>query len=327
MKLTDKLYGTVEVEPVLAELVRSKPIQRLKGIHQAGASYLVEETWNVTRYEHSVGVMLLIRRLGGTVEEQVAGLLHDVSHTAFSHVVDTVLNVHNEDYHEHIFEEVVMNSEIPSILNKHGMNVERVFQEEQWTLLEQPAPLLCADRIDYTLRDLSRYGYRSIEDAQQIVRQFRVEDGLIYLDSVQAAERFTEWYYEEVIGFFMNPKNMFANYWMANLLKESLQKGIISRDDFLLEDQEVVEKLLQSNDKSVIQQLRHLQPSSKVVKDEHDYDFHQRLKVRLIDPSILVDGQLVKASQQSVNVKRMGEEARRTFEGGVRVKVVTVPNT
>ncbi len=35
--------------------------------------------------------MMLVNRLGGSLEEQIAALLHDVSHTAFSHVIDYVL--------------------------------------------------------------------------------------------------------------------------------------------------------------------------------------------------------------------------------------------
>ena len=49
-------------------------------------------TQPITRYEHSVGVMLLARRVGGGLREQVAALLHDVSHTAFSHVIDHVFH-------------------------------------------------------------------------------------------------------------------------------------------------------------------------------------------------------------------------------------------
>jgi hypothetical protein len=35
----------------------------------------------VTRYEHSVGAMLAVRRLGGNLEAQASALLHDVAHT------------------------------------------------------------------------------------------------------------------------------------------------------------------------------------------------------------------------------------------------------
>lgn len=95
--ISDKIYGEFELEKVLEDLIVSKPVQRLKGIHQGGASYLVNEKWNETRFDHSVGVMLLIKKLGGSIEEQIAGLLHDVSHTAFSHVVDFVFVNIKED--------------------------------------------------------------------------------------------------------------------------------------------------------------------------------------------------------------------------------------
>ena len=137
----DDIYGSFEVEPVLQDLVFSKPVQRLKGIHQGGASYLVNKEWNVTRYEHSVGVMLLVRKLGGTLQEQIAGLLHDVSHTAFSHVIDFVLKNESEDFHEEIFEETIMDSEIPSILKQYGYSIEEIIQGDH-SLLEQPLPLL-----------------------------------------------------------------------------------------------------------------------------------------------------------------------------------------
>jgi HD superfamily phosphohydrolase len=131
MKINDIVYGEWEIEDVLGELLLSSPVQRLKRIHQGGASYLVNPKWNITRYEHSVGVMLLVKKLGGSMEEQIAALLHDVSHTAFSHVIDFVLERKNEDYHEMIFQSIVEKSIIPDILTKHGYNSQEVFQWEK----------------------------------------------------------------------------------------------------------------------------------------------------------------------------------------------------
>ncbi len=76
MLITDALYGSFEIDGVLEELILSEPVQRLKGIYQAGASFLVNSKWNISRFEHSIGVMLLIKKFGGSVEEQIAGLLH-----------------------------------------------------------------------------------------------------------------------------------------------------------------------------------------------------------------------------------------------------------
>ncbi|WP_394530364.1 HD domain-containing protein [Priestia aryabhattai] len=127
LTLYDELYGNFEAEGVLLELIQSDPVQRLKGIYQGGASRFVNEKWNTTRYDHSVGAMMLVHRLGGSLEEQIAALLHDVSHTAFSHVIDYVLEQKEENYHEMIYEQIVTGSSIPSILTSAGLNWRDIY--------------------------------------------------------------------------------------------------------------------------------------------------------------------------------------------------------
>jgi len=84
MIVNDKLYAKVEItSPVLLELIKSKSMQRLKKIAQHGIPNKYYHYAGGNRFDHCVGVMLLLKRLGTTEEEQVAGLLHDVSHTAF----------------------------------------------------------------------------------------------------------------------------------------------------------------------------------------------------------------------------------------------------
>lgn len=81
--------------------------------------------------------MLLVRLMRGSVEEQVACLLHDVSHTAFSHVVDRVLENGSDDYHERFFGQIVAESEIPSMLERHGIELTRILKPKSWPILEQ----------------------------------------------------------------------------------------------------------------------------------------------------------------------------------------------
>jgi uncharacterized protein len=210
MKIYDEIYGEFEVEEILEELINSAPVQRLKGIHQGGASYLVNPKWNVTRFEHSIGLMLFIRLVGGTIEEQIAGLLHDVSHTAFSHVIDFVVDNKEEDFHETIYEKVINQSEIPSILKKYDVNIKKMMNMDNWTILERPLPLLCADRIDYTLRDMYRYMDIDREGINHFLRSLQMVDGHICINSIEMAEWFTELYYKEVIDFFLHPPGLFT---------------------------------------------------------------------------------------------------------------------
>ncbi|KMN46972.1 HD domain-containing protein [Bacillus sp. LK2] len=324
MVISDVIYGEFKADQVLEELILSKPVQRLKGIHQAGASYLMNEKWNVTRFDHSVGVMLLIKKLGGSVEEQIAGLLHDVSHTAFSHVIDYVFDNENESYHEEIFSSVVKNSEIPAILSKHGYRYEDILLDDsKWTLLERSAPELCADRVDYTLRDMYTYGYISLEEAQNFLEDLIAVNGKMVLQNIEIAEWFTKTYYKEVIDFFMKPINIYGNDMLAKTLKLALHKKIIHPDDFLLEDHELISKLQQCKDQEVDTLLSKVHPSIDVKEDRTDYDLQQKNKVRLIDPPLLCEGKIVQASVVSEKIRQMSDIAYEKAVRGMYVKVIS----
>ncbi|MBN8203358.1 HD domain-containing protein [Bacillus sp. NTK034] len=323
MLAVDELYGEYKLERVLEEIINSRPVQRLKGVHQGGAGYLVNEKWNVTRYEHSLGVMLLLRKMGGSVEEQIAGLLHDVSHTAFSHVIDGVLENEAEDYHEHIFERVVLESEIPAILKRHHLDFEGIlFDDSQWTLLEQPAPELCADRVDYTLRDMYRYGYISLEEAHHFLQHLTVVDGRMYLSEIGAAEWFVKTYYKEVIDFFMEPLNIYANDFFAKVLKRSLEKKLLHLDDLLGNDEEVLVKMRESGDLEVKRLLEKIDHKVRAEENRSDYDIHFKGKMRLIDPSVMINSKLVRASQLSEEVINRGQKAYEKAKEGVYIKVL-----
>ncbi|QQP80680.1 HD domain-containing protein [Bacillus sp. TK-2] len=324
MIISDVLYGEFEVDQVVEELISSKSMQRLKGIHQAGASYLMNEKWNVTRFDHSVGVMLLVKKLGGSLEEQIASLPHDVSHTAFSHVIDYVFDNEDESYHEEIFSSVVKNSEIPAILAKYGYNYEDILLDDsKWTLLERSAPELCADRVDYTLRDMYTYGYVSLEEVHSFLEDVIEVKGEMVLQNIEIAEWFTETYYKEVIDFFMEPMNIYGNDMLAKTLKVALHKRIIHADDFLLEDEELISKLQQCTDSEVHALLRKVHPNVKVKEDRNDYDLYQKNKVRLIDSPLFREGEVVPSSVVSEKIRQMSEVAYEKAVRGMYVKVIS----
>lgn len=321
MRIEDKIYGEFEVEGVLEELINTKVVQRLKNIHQGGASYLVNPNWNVTRYDHSVGTMIFIKIIGGILEEQIAGLLHDISHTAFSHVVDFALNKSNEDYHEEIFERIVETSDIPKILTKYGYDYKDIlYNETKWTLLERSAPALCADRIDYTLRDMYSYGYISLVAIKNFLDSLEVKDGEIVINSINAAEWFVNTYYKEVIGFFLNPLNIYAYNRLSNALKVALDNEIITLEDLLQDDNYVLTILKNSKNEEVRSLIQSLNYNVDVVENKEEYDIHQVNKLRLIDPTVIIDGVLSKASEKSTLIKILGEQAMQKSIEGVFVK-------
>ncbi|MEC1627754.1 HD domain-containing protein [Bacillus mojavensis] len=323
MEINDVLYGRHQIDGVLEELIKSAPVQRLKGVYQGGASFLVNPKWNVTRYEHSIGVMLLIKRLGGTIEEQIAGLLHDVSHTAFSHVIDFVFENEAEDYHENIFQQVIDQSEIPGILKKHGYDADDLLlNDTRWTLLEQPAPELCADRIDYTLRDMYQYRQITLREAETFLDHLVVRNGRVFPDGIETAEWLVRVYYKEVIDFFMNPVNVYGYEYLAQTLKAALKHNVIAAEDLLKTDQEVLGILHSSENDEVLRLLEKIHPHILVKEDDIHYDFHRKTKMRLIDPTIFFHNEWITSSSVSEHIRKMGEAAYRKAKKGVYVKVI-----
>ncbi len=240
MIIKDRVYGKEEInEQVLIDLINSAAVQRLKEISQFG---LPEEYYHLptfSRFEHSIGVMILLRRLGAGLEEQIAGLLHDVSHTAFSHVIDWVIgDPTKEDHQDKTLLKTFEETEIKNILERHGFNCKKIAEVKSHSLLEQPAPNLCADRVDYLLREVKFL--HNGQDAEKILRDLKNVNGKIILASIEAAELFAKYYVDLNKEHWAGREAKARFYILANILKKAIKEKIISIGDMMKKDREII---------------------------------------------------------------------------------------
>ena len=242
MQYSDVIYGTHTIEGVCEKIIESKLFQRLKTIHQGGANYLIDSRLQHTRFEHSVGVMLLTKMVGASELEQVAALLHDISHTAFSHVIDYVLNIADESFHEQWYETFIRYPEISSILNAHGYSSQQLI-DGIFSILEQPLPLLCADRLDYTLRDLYHAELITLQEIQFFLSHVSVFEGRMVATSREAGQWIKNAYALLNSDYFHKKEHLFVNQKLAELLKESLDRKLLLESDFFQDDQHIINVL------------------------------------------------------------------------------------
>ncbi|ALL06578.1 phosphohydrolase [Pedobacter sp. PACM 27299] len=240
--VNDLLYGNVELPAVFDDLLASPALKRLGGVHQSGAIFLVNPELCHTRLEHSIGVMLLIRKLGGSELEQIAGLLHDASHTAFSHVGDYVFKNKEENYHEEMFAEILMNSDIPAVLQKHGYQLDQIL-DGTFPLLEQPLPDLCADRLDYTLRDALHAGLINRPAAKLFLEHIRIQEGRIVVTNEEQVNWINEVYERLKKEVFELPLHLYANQQMAVLIRDFLRNGFLQEADLFKDDTFLLNKI------------------------------------------------------------------------------------
>lgn len=287
------MWGEVPVEePVLAELALSGPVQRLKGIHQAGASfYVLPDARPTTRYEHSLGVLRVLSQLGAGLEERVAGLLHDAPHTAFSHTVDIVFPSDEHNFHERFQREVITGSEVPGILERHGVSLRAALEPDTYPLLEMPLPDLCADRIDYSLRDLSNGGEISRQDALRFLGHLLPTREGILVDDSEAAEWYAVMFRKANDLYWTGPLQAGAYWALAGAIRRGYEIEGFTEEDLFSTDAEAMSRLRSLDDEEVQAYLSLLTPGARFyeVTDGGPY-FATRMKQRHVDPLVLEVG-------------------------------------
>lgn len=312
MDFDDPVYGPKKVEEeVLKELIRSEPVQRLKKIHQAGPQPYFVEKKPLTRFPHSLGVMFLLQEFDAPLEEQIAGLLHDVPHTAFSHVADFVFDNSDHEYHDEFLEDVVMDSGIPRILERHGLDVEYILDEDNFPLLERDAPDLCADRIDYFLRDVKMM---SGEEVSELHEAITVQGDRFVLEDRERAEKYALRYIRADEEWWANPEEATLMEIFARVLRRAMDTGLIGEEDFFGTDQQIMETLENSSD-NVIQQKLSLLEDFEAVRDRENYDIRVETKARWVDPQVARED-MERISELSGKVKERIQEHRDDVNGG-----------
>ncbi len=323
MIVKDSVFGEFEIkEPVLIELINSKAIQRLKNISQVGVPDRFYFRSSGNRFEHSIGVLYLLRKLNASIEEQVSGLLHDVSHTAFSHVADWVFgSSENEDFQDNIHLDILHGPEILSILEKYNLDVKRIGNFENFTLLDREIPDLCIDRLDYSMRDF-------LFDKSKIsflLSSLINRNNKVVFNSREAAKIFGEEFLKCQTEHWASADAVIRYYVLAKALKIALDEKIIAEEDFRKDDDFIIEKLESSNNEKIKEILKYLEEENLEYNlDDENPQISAKKKFRYVDPEYLEKGVLKRLSQENEDFRNLIEKERKINEKKTNV---TLPLT
>ncbi len=295
MRLDSPIYGSWDItEPVLVDLLASNTIQRLKGISQGGVPFQYCGTHTCSRYDHSVGVMLILRKVGASVEEQAAGLLHDASHTAFSHVADVVFgHTEKEDFQDLHHEQYLARSDAADILRKYGFDFDRIADCHQFSLLEQDAPALCADRADYTLHELLVAFGDNAGKVARCAQSIIAVDGKLCFNNIEEATYFSKGYVKAQDEHWGGQDKIVRYALFSEVLKAAIKRKILTMDDFWVDDVHCMDKILRSGADDLLARLLLLEGTEKfsVVTDSlvNESCFEIAKKLRWIDPMVYLE--------------------------------------
>ncbi len=272
----ETMYGSTTIrEPVLLDLIRSDAFERLKRIRQYGVTWFILDEYEYTRHEHSLGVFYLVQKYGAPLDEQVAALLHDVSHTAFSHVGDYIYgHIRSETaMQDEMHEQYIVDSGLMKILQKHGFS-HAITEEAKKSqpCYEQDKPNICADRLEYVLNGALIEGIFTEQDIRDILQHIHFKKETWFFDNVTLAKKYAK-------ASVQLPEMRWGAAWhaftyncMAKALLKAIKINLISFDEIKFSTDDVLwNKINTSTDPDIklqMQRLKKWQTTFKVVSED-----------------------------------------------------------
>ncbi|MFD2446825.1 HD domain-containing protein [Bacillus sp. CGMCC 1.16607] len=234
----DPVHRYVHVrDRVIWDLIGTREFQRLRRIKQLGTTYLTFHGAEHSRFNHSLGVYEIIRRIvddifkgrHGWVEDHrllclCAGLLHDLGHGPFSHSFEKVFDLD----HEHFTQEIILgDTEVNQVLSKVAVDfprqvaevIAKTFPNKQ--VVSLISSQIDADRMDYLQRDAYytgvSYGHFDMERILRVMRP-REDQVVIKQSGMHAVEDYIMSRYQMYWQVYFHPVSRSAEVILTKIL-------------------------------------------------------------------------------------------------------------
>lgn len=309
-------YGNFEItEPVLIDLINHPYMQRLKKVRQYGVSHFVIKPCEYNRFDHSIGVFLLLRKHGASLNEQIAGLLHDVSHTVFSHVGDWVFK-HDDgksSYQDDIHEEFLRKYGIEDTLKKYGLSVNDIHHKNNnFLMMERDIPELCADRIEYILQA------GLIENLITEKEFFDIEQNLEYKNvnwfftDINLARKFADIAIYNTLNVWGAPGGLLVYHLTGKALRRALKIGYLNIKDIEIGTDDIIwEKINKCTDEKVKAIINDTKNYKTVYsRSDKNPQIICKSKFRGVDPLVMMNGKLEKLTDLDPEFKSSYEKTK-----------------
>lgn len=251
-----------------------------------------------SRYQHSIGVSLIIYHFTKDLKQALAGLFHDIATPAFAHVIDFL----NHDYliqesTEELTKDIILSDQdILTFINHHHITIEEICDYHIYSIADNHSPKLCADRLEYTLGNSVNYGFSDLDTIK------RIYDDLIIGYNEDDEEEIMFQTKEIALEFsllslkcskvYVADNDRYSMEYLARLLKEAIELKILSENDLYITETNVIQKL--EKDSFFKEQWDHFKKlnTMEISKEEKEGYLKIKAKKRYIDPYIVNIGRV-----------------------------------
>ncbi|WP_444685198.1 HD domain-containing protein [Alkalicoccus luteus] len=249
----DPVHRYIHVrDDLIWKLIGTREFQRLRRIRQLGTTYVTFHGAEHTRFNHSLGVYEIMRRMVENLEKKMtweeeerlvclaAALLHDVGHGPFSHSFEKVFDTDHEEWTRRI---ILGDTEINRVLLQMGEAFPKKVADviaktyDNKLVVSLISSQIDADRMDYLLRDAFYTGVSYGQfDMERLLRVMRPgEDQAVFKHSgMHAVEDYILSRYQMYWQVYFHPVTRSAEVILSKILnraKALLAEGYTFRLD------------------------------------------------------------------------------------------------
>jgi HD superfamily phosphohydrolase len=324
----ESIYGTIQIsDPLILDLLETSSMQRMVDIDQHGIYYFRKESPTFNRYQHSIGVYYLLKRYKTSLIEQAAGLVHDISHTIFSHLSDIIYN-HDEkliSYQDSIHYWYLNKINLKKILDKYNYTVnDLLFKNGTYSGLDQPLPDICADRLDYNLETGYVFNFITKEDIQMILNDLSFKNNRWFFNTPSIAKKFASLSLYFTENFWGSDWNTVIYKLSASAFQRGLNFKVITFDDLHFStDKVILDKLKNQKDSVIDSYLKkccnHTHHYTKGTKENHNYSFFP--KFRGINPWVKVENQFFRLTSLDLDFSLDYQRVKQAMNQGFYLNI------
>ena len=271
-------------------------LERLKKVgYFCGMDYASKDIYDfkekISRFDHSLTVALITWNLTKNMKATLAGLFHDVSTPCFSHVIDYMNNDHeNQESTEEKTEDIIRNDKLLlKYLDEDNILVDDIIDFKRYSIVDIDRPMLCADRLDGVILT-GMYWTKNIDinDVYNILSNIIVVNNEnnnleISFKNKEIAQLVLDT--SELIDIYCHSKE--DNYMMellAKITRIAINKKIITYDDlYVLDEEEIINRLNNSSDIDIINNLNLFKNITKDLIDDIEMP---KIKIRNLNPLV-----------------------------------------
>ena len=309
-------------------------LQRLKNVGLlCGTDWtpLYKNRFYYSRFDHSVGVALIIWHFTHDKAQTISGLLHDVSTPVFSHVSDfrkgdALTQTETEGTNESI---IRSDRNLDALLAVDELRVEQVEDYHKYPIADNEIPQLSSDRLEYMFPSGmaldGSWDLPSVRRAYEDLEVLRNEEGLPELGfkTLEIAEDYTRRFC--MIGHILQlNENKLTLHLLGKIMNLAVEEGILSEADFMTKAEAeiigILDKELSQNPKAFSKERSKLARLYKTFRtmtkiehtqtplDENEYFcINLKVKQRYINP-------LVKTANSCTRINETSSQAKKIIE-------------